>query len=203
KAVVITADHVMAGFAQIQELRQAIADVRGKGKDVYVHSDVMMMGHYLLFSGATRVSVSPTGIIFIPGLHGEQPYLRGLLDKIGVKPDFMHIGAYKSAVELFTREGPSPEADEMLNWLFDGLYADSVRLIADGRKVDSDKVKKWIDEALFTAEDAKQAGLIDAVEHRQEFDAMLKSKYGEDVSYDRKYGEKKKPTIDFSSPFAM
>src|SRR5439155_11052502 len=159
KAVVITADHVMAGFAQIQELRQAIADVRGKGKDVYVHSDVMMMGHYLLGAGATRISVSPTGVIFIPGLHGEQPYIRGLLDKIGVKPDFMHIGAYKSAVELFTRTGPSPESEEMHNWLFDGIYNSNVQLIADGRKVDVDKATKWIDDALYTAEAAKEAGL--------------------------------------------
>src|SRR5439155_17993564 len=57
--------------------------------------------------------------------------------------------------------------------------------------------------ALFTAEQAKQAGLIDAVEQRQDFDAMLKSKYGQGLAYDHKYGQKKKPGLDFSSPFAM
>ena len=40
------------------------------------------------------------------------------LDKIGVKPDFMTEGAYKSAAELFMREQPSPQADEMVNWLW-------------------------------------------------------------------------------------
>jgi protease-4 len=41
------------------------------------------------------------------------------------------------------------------------------------------------------------------VEHRQDFEAMLKSKYGKDVVFDKKYGQKKPPTVDFSSPFAM
>src|SRR5207247_2089455 len=107
KAVVLVPDHVMAGHGQLEELRQAIQDVRAKNKDVYVHADMVMMGDYLLYSGASRISVAPTGIIYVPGLHGEQPYLRGLLDKIGVKPDFIHCGAYKSATELFMRDGPS------------------------------------------------------------------------------------------------
>ena len=32
---------------------------------------------------------------------------------------------------------------------------------------------------------------------------MLKSKYGQDVVFDKKYGQKKRPTLDLSSPFAM
>ena len=203
KAVVLLAEHVMAGRAQVEELRQALADVRKKDKDIYVHTDMMMMGDYLLFSGASRISLAPTGIVLINGLHGEQPYLRGLLDKIGVKPDFLHCGAYKSATELFMREGPSKEADEMTNWLCDSIYDSSIKLIADGRKVDADKAKKWVDTALYSADTAKEAGLVDAVEQRQDFDAMLKKKYGEGISYDRKYGEKKKPTLDFSNPFAF
>jgi protease-4 len=40
------------------------------------------------------------------------------------------------------------------------------------------------------------------VEHRQDFEAMLKSKYGKDVVFDKKYGQKKQLKNDFSSPFA-
>ena len=203
KAVVILSDHVQAGPAQIEELRQAMSALRDKGKDVLVHADSMMMMDYALFSGASRLSVSPTGIIFIPGLHGEGIYLRGLLDKIGVQPDFIHMGAYKSASEIFMNKEPSKEADEMMNWLFDSLYASCTDLIASGRKVSKEKVKEWLDTGLYSAEKAKEAGIIDAVEHRQEFDAMLKSKYGDGLTYDRKYGKKDQQQLDFSSPFAV
>ena len=55
------------------------------------------------------------------------------------------------------REGPSKEADEMHNWLFDGIYNRSVQLIAEGRKVDEAKAKQWIDTALYSADAAKDA----------------------------------------------
>ena len=47
------------------------------------------------------------------------------------------------------------------------------------------------------------AGIIDAVEHRQDFEKMLQDKYGKNVVFERKYGKKKTPKMDFSSPFAM
>ena len=77
---------------------------------------------YALLCGATRLSVVPTADLWVTGLYGEAPYLRGLLDKLGVKPDFLTCGDYKSAAEMFMRTGPSPEAEEMQNWLLDGIF---------------------------------------------------------------------------------
>ena len=81
------------------------------------------MREYVLLSGASRLSVVPTADLWVTGLFGEAPYLRGLLDKIGVKPEFLTCGAYKSAAEIFLRDGPSPEAEAMQNWLLDGIYS--------------------------------------------------------------------------------
>ena len=78
-----------------------------------------------------------------------------------------------------------------------------MKLIAQGRGVDTAKARQWVDGGPYSAEKAKEAGLIDAVEHRQAFEAMLKSKYGQNVVFDKKYGKKKPPTLDFSSPFAL
>ena len=104
-----------------------------------------MMQDYILLAGANQISVVPTGIVLLSGLHGESPYLRGLLNKIGVTPDFLTCGKYKSAAEIFMREGPSPQAEEMTNWLLDSIFDTSIKLIARGRGVDTEKVRKWID----------------------------------------------------------
>ncbi len=203
KAVVILADSVSMGLAQIEELRQVMAQVRAGGKEIYAHADSLFLGQYLLLCGASRLSVTPTGDLWVNGLHGETMYLRGLLDKIGVTPDFLTCGAYKSAAETFMRTGPSPQANEMYNWLFDGLYEACIHRIAQGRKVDAAKVRAWIDAAPYSAEKALKAGLIDAVEQRQDFTNRLKSKFGKDLAFEKKYGEKKQPQLDFSSPFGM
>lgn len=203
KAVVLLPEDFLPGPAQIEELREAVDRIRNHGKEVYVHADSLMMAQYLLASDASRISLVPTGMLLIPGLHASSLHVRGLLDKIGVKPDFLTEGAYKSAAELFTREQPSPEADEMMNWLMDSLYKSFVAEIAKGRKVDESRARGWIDDGLFTAEQAKAAGLIDAVEERQEFETMLKEHYGNNVVFDKKYGRKNQPELDLNSPLAF
>jgi protease-4 len=203
KAIVLLAEGASLGTAQIEELRQVMKQVRAAGKDIYVHSDSMSMSNYLLFSGASRISVVPTGDVWITGLYGEAPYVRGLLDLIGIKPDFIHMGAYKSASEIFMRKGPSPEAEKMQNWLLDSVFNTYVKLIAQGRGVKPEKVKAWIDDGPYTAEKAKKAGLVDAVEHRQDFAKMLKNKYGKDLVFNKRYGKKKQPKFDVSNPFSM
>lgn len=203
KAVVVMADGGSAGVAQIEELRQAMGRVRAAGKDVLVHSDSMGMGEYVLYSAASRVSVTPHADLWLTGVGGEQVYVRGLLDLLGVKPDFFTCGDYKSAAEMFMRDGPTPEADRMTNWLFDSLYDTLVNAIAQGRNLPPERVRALIDEGPYTARSAKEAGLIDAVEHRQDFEAGLKAKYGADLRVEKKYGQPKGPDMDFSSPFAL
>ena len=202
KAVVVLADDAGFGYAQAAELRQAMQNLRTAGKDVWGHADGLDMSTYVLLSGASRVSVAPTGEIWAMGLYGESLYLHGLLTKIGVTPDFLHCGAYKSASEIFMRDGPSPEAEAMENWLFDSIYATSIDQISSTRNVNADQVHQWIDNGPYTAEKAKDNGMIDAVEDRTELEAAIKAKYG-DVAFDKKYGSEKPPELNFSNPFAL
>src|SRR5262245_1392608 len=178
KAVVLLAEGGAAGSAQVEEIRQAMAQVRAAGKDIYAHADELNMRTYVLLSGANRISVVPTADLWIAGLYGEAIYLRGLLDKLGVKPDFLTCGDYKRAAEIFMRASPSPEAEKMQNWLLDSMFETQLQLIAKGRGVEVAKVRDWINAGPYTAEKGKKAGLIDAVESRQDFEAMLKEKYG-------------------------
>jgi protease-4 len=203
KAVVLIPESMALGLGQVEELRAAVSLVRSHGKEVYVHADSLLPAQFILACGASRIAVVPTGLVLIPGLHGSSLHIRGLLDKLGVKPDFLTEGAYKSAAELFMREQPSPEADEMMNWLFDSWYASLKDLIAQGRKADAAKVQGWVDTGVFSAEQAKAAGLIDAVEERADFEAMLKEQYGQDVVFEKKYGRADQLDVDFSSPFAF
>ena len=203
KAVVLLPESLWMGSAQAEELSAAMSQVRKQGKEVFVYADSLFMGQYVLASGASRISVVPTGDVIVPGLHASSLHVRGLLDKIGVKPDFITEGAYKSAAELFMREQPSPEADEMMNWLMDSRYVSFKDQIAQGRKANAGKVQTWVDSGLFTAEQAKAAGLIDAVEQRQDFEAMLKERYGKDVLFEKKYGRKTQPELDLSSPLGI
>jgi protease-4 len=203
KAAIVLVEGGGYSLAQAEELRQAMTQFRAAGKEIYSHADSLEMGTYVLLSGASRLSVVPTGDLWVIGMSGESPYLAGLLEKIGVQPDFLTCGEFKSAAEIFMRKGPSPQAEKMQNWLLDGLYETEVSLIASGRKVDAAKVKGWIDNGPYSAEKAKEAGLIDAVEHRADFLEQVKQKVGDKPIIDLKYGQKKGPQVDFSSPMGI
>jgi len=202
KAVVITVDGMALAVPQVEELRQVMAEVRAGGKEIFAYADGLSMHDYGLLSGATRISIVPTGDLWLTGMYGESPYLLGLFQKLGVKPDFLTCGKYKSAAEMFMREGPSPEAEAMQNWLMDGIFETQIKLIASGRGVDEKKVRDWIDGGPYTAAKAKEVGLIDAVEHRQDFEAAIRERCGADARFNAKYGEKTQPKLDLSSPLA-
>ncbi|MCH7995299.1 MAG: S49 family peptidase, partial [Planctomycetes bacterium] len=133
-AVVVDLQNAAFGAAQLEEIHAALRKFDAVDKDVYLHADSLNMLTYAAATAASHISVVPTGDLWILGLYGETPYLRGLLDKIGVEPDFLQFEDFKTATELITRTGPSDQSREMTDWLLDGIYGTIVDLIADGRK---------------------------------------------------------------------
>ena len=69
----------------------------------------------------------------------------------------------------------------MTDWLLDSLYDSFQKMVAKGRGVKPERVRQWIDGALYTPEQARQLGIIDSVQHRQDFEAELRKEFGEDV----------------------
>lgn len=204
KAVVFLLDEAFLDLAQVEELRQAVDSFKAAGKKVYVHVDALLdTKSYALAAGASELSATPTAILMLTGFSAESPYLRGLLDWIGVKPDFLTCGEYKTAAETFMRKAPSPAAERMQDWLLDSLYQNYLEMIAKGRNLPVEQARLWINEGLYTPEKAKPLGVIDRVEHRQELEARLKAEFGQDLEFKKDYGKQKKDEIDLSSPLAM
>ncbi|WP_437202863.1 signal peptide peptidase SppA [Planctomicrobium sp. SH664] len=200
-AVVLLLDSPSMSTFQSEELQQCIKRLKDK-KPVYAHADSLTTGSYLMVVNASRISLSPVGDAWVNGIYGEQMFVRGLLDMLGVQPDFLTCGSYKSAAEMFMRKGPSPESAEMYKWLFDSMYSSIQKMIASGRGVDEEQVRKWIDQGMFSARSAQEARLTDAVETREQLWAFVKETHGATVKLDRRYGKKAGPHLDVDNPFA-
>lgn len=188
-AVVLDVQDAALGMAQLEELHASISKFAAVDKDVFVHADSLTTGTYALATSASRISIVPTGDLWLLGLFGETPYLRGALDKLGIVPDFMHCGDFKTGAEPITRTGPSAESEEMMGWLLDGIYRSVVELIADARGMSPDDVIALINDGPYTAERALEKGLIDAVEHRQDFIELIEQRYGESAKVVKDYGK--------------
>ena len=203
KAVVLTFDAMSLGFGQLEELRTSIAQLKAAGKKVYVHAEGMNIFVYSLLCAGSDLSVAPQSALWFIGIYTESVYVKDMLDKIGVQGDFLHMGDYKSAAEIFTRSEPSEPAEENINWLLDGYYEYLVKMISQSRGMTAEQVRGLIDNGPYLAEQALEKDLIDAVETREQFLSRVKSEIEGQVSVDNRYGQEQEIEINLANPFAF
>jgi protease-4 len=201
--LVLIIEQPEVSLAQIEELTAALKAFQAKDKPVYCYLDEADNRTYALAAAASHITLAENGTLDIIGLHGEMMFFKGLLDKIGVEADMMHCGAYKSALEPFTRTEPSPEAAANVNWLLDGIYDRWIQLIADGRKLAPEEVKKLVDAAPLTAQQALDGKLVDDVSSFAAFRRRLHKEFGKDVAVVKEYREGAATELDTSNPFTL
>jgi protease-4 len=150
-----------SSMAHVQELRDAVYMLRQAGKKVLCHLEDADGASLYLCSAADRILLNPAGGIRFAGLRARYFYYANLLDKLGIKADFVRIGAHKSAPEAFTRAGSSDVArDDKIDLL--QQHEKHLTLgIAHGRKLTVEGVRKSIAKGPFVAIEAKTAGFVD------------------------------------------
>ncbi|MCA1574145.1 MAG: signal peptide peptidase SppA [Acidobacteria bacterium] len=178
KAIVLEINMSGAGWAKAEEIRDAVADFRSSGKQVYAYMELGMNKEYYIASSCDRIYLAPPGELFINGLAANVMFFRGSLDKLGVYPDIYQIGKYKSVGDTFTRKEMSEAHREFINSLLDDLFNRYVEAIAKARGKTPDEVRAIVDNSPYSALKAKEAGLIDSAAYRDELDKEIKSKLG-------------------------
>jgi protease-4 len=148
-------------WAQLQELRAALVEFRKSGKPLTAYLEYGGAQEYYVASAADRIVMMPAGQLDLAGLTSYELFFRGALDKLGVYPDMLHIGDYKTYSNTFTEHGFTPAHREMTRSMNRDWFDQLVSAIADGRKKQVADVRKVIDNGPFMAEDAHRAGLID------------------------------------------
>jgi protease IV len=167
--VLLRVDGLGVSLPDAQELRLALAEVRAGGKKLACHTETAMNAEYLVLAACEQIGLSPLGDVVVSGPAAMPVHLKGLLAKLGVEADFLHVGAYKGAAEPLTRDAPSAEMRETIGAILDRAYATMVETIAKDRGLSTDVVEGLIDEALFTAEQARTAKLVDEVATFEQF----------------------------------
>lgn len=148
-------------LAKIDVLRGLIKELQVSGKLVITWSYTYDMARYYLASAADHITLLPGGMLGPMGLYQEYFYMADALEKVGVKPDFLQISPYKSAVDMFTRREMSEEMREMGNWLADATYEEILNAIADGRRIEKGMAIKIIDQTPCTDQVAVEIGAVD------------------------------------------
>jgi protease-4 len=170
KALVVTPSASGALWGQLQEVRAALEDFRTSGKHVTAYLEFGGAQEYYVATAADRIVLMPAGQLDLTGVATYELFFRGALDKLGVTPDLLHIGDYKTAANTFTERSYTQAHFEMAQSLNRDWYNELVRTIAAGRKRPVEEIRKLIDDGPFLAEAAKRTGLVDALAYEDQLD---------------------------------
>ena len=110
------------GQTAITDVGAALDRFRRSGKRVVAYAIGYNDDAYQLAAHADEVWLDPLGAVLITGPGGANLYYAGLLQRLGITANVYRVGAFKSAVEPYTRNDMSPEAREAGQALANALW---------------------------------------------------------------------------------
>jgi protease-4 len=171
------------GFGKVQELRDAVAAFRAKGKFALAFAD--SFGEfgpgtrpYYLATAFDEIWLQPMGNVGLTGLYTEIPFFRGTLDLLGVAPQFDHREEFKTAMNSLTETKMTAPHREEVDALLASITGQVVHGIAEGRKLAEAEVREAIDRGPLLADEARQAKLVDRLGYRDEVIDSARSRAG-------------------------
>ena len=182
KGIYIQATSLGAGFASLEEIRNALKDFKESGKFVVAYGDAYTQGLYYLSSVADKVLLNPQGMLEWRGLAATPMFFKDLLEKVGVEMQVFKVGTYKSAVEPFISTEMSAANREQINVYLSSIWGQITSAVAESRNLSVEALNKEADRMLmfYPAEESVKNGLVDTLIYKNDVRDYLKNLAGID-----------------------
>ncbi len=176
------------GMAQVQELRQAVLSFRARKKFAIAFAETFgefepSGGSYYLATGFEEILLQPSGDVGLTGILMESYFLRGTLDKLGLKPRLDHRYEYKNAMNTLTEKKYTPAHRAALEKVMLSWFSQLVKGISQGRGMSEDQVRAWIDRGPLLGQEALDAKLVDGLVYKDELRDRVKQEAGPDAEF--------------------
>jgi protease-4 len=176
RGIYLELSSVRAGFASLEEIRNALLDFKNSGKFVVAYGEAYSEGAYYLASVADKIILPPTGALELNGLESELVFFKGTLEKLDIEVEVFKVGTFKSAVEPFILDKMSDANRTQLRSFMNSIYDTYLSNVAVSRKIEKEKLKLISDSMLVrNAADALEYKLITDLDYYQEVENYIRS----------------------------
>lgn len=158
--MVIKAGDVGLRLAHAEEMRACLQRFKDSGKFVIFYTDTFGEGGddqsvlYYLASVASEIWIQPTGRLCLTGLSSETPFLKTMMDLVGIKAEIAQRHEYKSAPNTFLySDMPELQRESELRML-KSMQNQIDLAAADSRNIESDAFAKLRAFRPLSAEEA-------------------------------------------------
>ncbi|MEO6145296.1 MAG: signal peptide peptidase SppA [Dermatophilaceae bacterium] len=173
-------------WATMQELRLGVQAFAASGKPTIAWAESFGEGSgdtaaYVLATAFDEIWLQPGGGLGMLGVGVEATFVRGALDRLGIEPQLEQRHEFKNAADQMMRTEFSEAHRTALDRLAESIFSEAVDTIAEGRQVDSVRVRDLADTGPRTAQEALAVGLIDKLGYRDEVYAAMRLRVGTDA----------------------
>lgn len=166
---------ISAGFASLEELRNTLLDFKKSKKFIFAYGEFFDEKAYYIASVADRIFINPTGLIELNGLTSERTFIKGVLEKIEVKPEIFRVGEFKSAVEPFFLDKMSDASRKQTVSYLNSMYDFYLANVAKTRGMEVETLRNISDSMLVrNAESAKKHNIVTDIAYYDEVEAAIK-----------------------------
>lgn len=167
-------------LATTEEIRVALKEFKESGKFIYSYSNLgYSQKSYYLATMADSIFVNPETPLMLTGMGGTSFFYKNMLDKIGIQPEIVKVGKYKSAVEPFTQTEMSESNRLQIETYQNSLWGTLLQGISERRHISIDTLNWLANNMEFrTPTKEMEYGLYDGVMYEDEMIDLLKKKCG-------------------------
>ena len=175
-AVIVAVDSPGGSVAGGESLHSALLRVAAVKPLIAVMRGTAASAGYMVSLPAERIFAREATLTGSIGVILQTAEFSGLLNTLGIDPEAITSGPLKDQPS-FTRP-LTPQGREYLNTLVQDMYDQFVTMVAQGRHMDVDAVRKLADGRAYTGRQAKALGLIDEIGGETEARAWLAKQHG-------------------------
>lgn len=165
------------GYARTQDVTDWLDALRKAGKRVIIHADGAGQKEMLMMSAATDRLLTPAGRIYLFGLRFEELFALDLLDKLGIKGQFVHIGDYKTATHRFHKAGMTTPQRLMMTSLQRGLIDQFTTRHAELLDISESNLQEALDKAPLDAYEARALGFTTGESFAEHLDHWIEAEH--------------------------
>lgn len=177
KGIYLEVGSPVAGFATLEEVRNALLDFKTSGKFIYVYSEVYSQKGYYLASAADKIYMNPQGGLEIKGLSSQIMFFKNMLEKLNVEVQIFRHGKFKSAIEPFMLDKMSEANRTQVETYLNSLWGHMLTGVSKTRKVTPEEINEIANKLLIRQpEDAVKYKLVDELKYEDEVLDIIKKK---------------------------
>jgi protease-4 len=185
KGIYMEHQFLAAGYASLEEIREALMDFKSSGKFLYSYGEFISEGDYYLAAVADSIIMHPEGSLEFNGLTVSVTFWKGLFEKLKIEPVIFRVGEFKSAVEPFMKKEMSPENRLQLTELLNSIYGHYLEKTSEARGVDRKDLETASNDLLVQLpNDAVDFGLVHRLGYEDEVKAAIRTNLGLDEGDD-------------------